>query len=91
MGSNGQWDMMTPQKGNVSGDLSSGSSVYQLNSKPTGKRSGADLEMKSPLRFTSFFLENGFLEKISPRVPVLRHGDKMKGSCDFIYRGSIVA
>ncbi|XP_049621845.1 myomegalin-like isoform X3 [Suncus etruscus] len=36
VGSNGQWDMMTPQKGSVSGDLSSGSSVYHLNSKPTG-------------------------------------------------------
>ncbi|XP_055976282.1 myomegalin isoform X12 [Sorex fumeus] len=34
--SSGQWDLMTPQKGSVSGDLSSGSSVYQLNSKPTG-------------------------------------------------------
>ncbi|KAL0603315.1 Myomegalin [Plecturocebus cupreus] len=36
LGSNGQWDMMRPQKGSVSGDLSSGSSVSQLNSKPTG-------------------------------------------------------
>uniref|UniRef100_A0A2K6RFL9 Phosphodiesterase 4D interacting protein n=1 Tax=Rhinopithecus roxellana TaxID=61622 RepID=A0A2K6RFL9_RHIRO len=36
LGSSGQWDMMRPQKGSVSGDLSSGSSVYQLNSKPTG-------------------------------------------------------
>uniref|UniRef100_A0A2K5Z6P7 Phosphodiesterase 4D interacting protein n=1 Tax=Mandrillus leucophaeus TaxID=9568 RepID=A0A2K5Z6P7_MANLE len=36
LGSSGQWDMMKPQKGSVSGDLSSGSSVYQLNSKPTG-------------------------------------------------------
>nr|XP_010587916.1 myomegalin isoform X1 [Loxodonta africana] len=36
LGSSGLWDMMRPQKGSVSGDLSSGSSVYQLNSKPTG-------------------------------------------------------
>ncbi|XP_060057962.1 myomegalin isoform X4 [Erinaceus europaeus] len=36
LGSSVQWDMMRPQKGSVSGDLSSGSSVYQLNSKPTG-------------------------------------------------------
>ncbi|XP_077883020.1 myomegalin isoform X38 [Ictidomys tridecemlineatus] len=36
LGSNGQWDIMRPQKGSVSGDISSGSSVYQLNSKPTG-------------------------------------------------------
>ncbi|XP_052586342.1 myomegalin-like isoform X17 [Peromyscus californicus insignis] len=36
LGSSGQWDMMRPQKGSVSGDLSSGSSLYQLNSKPTG-------------------------------------------------------
>ncbi|XP_076975813.1 myomegalin isoform X5 [Tamandua tetradactyla] len=36
LGSSAQWDMMRPQKGNVSGNLSSGSSVYQLNSKPTG-------------------------------------------------------
>uniref|UniRef100_A0A2K6U485 Phosphodiesterase 4D interacting protein n=1 Tax=Saimiri boliviensis boliviensis TaxID=39432 RepID=A0A2K6U485_SAIBB len=36
LGSSGQWDIMRPQKGSVSGDLSSGSSVYQLNSKPTG-------------------------------------------------------
>ncbi|XP_046323199.1 myomegalin isoform X34 [Marmota monax] len=36
LGSNGQWDVMRPQKGSVSGDISSGSSVYQLNSKPTG-------------------------------------------------------
>lgn len=37
LGSSGQWDMMRPQKGSVSGELSSGSSMYQLNSKPTGK------------------------------------------------------
>ncbi|XP_006861748.1 PREDICTED: myomegalin-like [Chrysochloris asiatica] len=36
LGNSGPWDMMRPQKGSVSGDLSSGSSVYQLNSKPTG-------------------------------------------------------
>uniref|UniRef100_A0A8C7AZM4 Uncharacterized protein n=1 Tax=Neovison vison TaxID=452646 RepID=A0A8C7AZM4_NEOVI len=36
LGSGGQWDVMRPQKGSVSGDLSSGSSVCQLNSKPTG-------------------------------------------------------
>ncbi|XP_063552977.1 myomegalin-like isoform X1 [Gorilla gorilla gorilla] len=36
LGSSGQWDMMRRQKGSLSGDLSSGSSVYQLNSKPTG-------------------------------------------------------
>nr|XP_027829651.2 myomegalin isoform X18 [Ovis aries] len=36
LGSSGQWDMMRPQKGSMSGDLSSGSSMYQLNSKPTG-------------------------------------------------------
>ncbi|XP_044800399.2 myomegalin isoform X14 [Bubalus bubalis] len=36
LGSSGQWDMMRPQKGSISGDLSSGSSMYQLNSKPTG-------------------------------------------------------
>ncbi|CAO2599331.1 Pde4dip, partial [Lemmus lemmus] len=36
LGSSGQWDMMRPQKGSISGDLSSGSSLYQLNSKPTG-------------------------------------------------------
>ncbi|XP_060249011.1 myomegalin-like isoform X15 [Meriones unguiculatus] len=35
LGSGGQWDMR-PQKGSVSGDLSLGSSLYQLNSKPTG-------------------------------------------------------
>ncbi|XP_047407214.1 myomegalin isoform X5 [Sciurus carolinensis] len=36
LSSNGQWDIMRPQKGSVSGDISSGSSVCQLNSKPTG-------------------------------------------------------
>ncbi|KAM9691046.1 myomegalin isoform 7-T7 [Dama dama] len=36
LGSSGQWDMMRPQKGSVSGDLSLGSSMYQLHSKPTG-------------------------------------------------------
>ncbi|XP_029393123.1 myomegalin isoform X6 [Mus pahari] len=36
LGSSGQWDLMRPQKGSVSGELSSGSSMYQLNSKPTG-------------------------------------------------------
>ncbi|XP_036047456.1 myomegalin-like isoform X4 [Onychomys torridus] len=36
LGSSGQWDVMRPQKGSISGDLSSGSSLYQLNSKPTG-------------------------------------------------------
>ncbi|XP_004853921.1 myomegalin isoform X7 [Heterocephalus glaber] len=36
LSSSGQWDMMRPQKGSVSGDISSGSSVYQLSSKPTG-------------------------------------------------------
>ncbi|XP_052035621.1 myomegalin-like isoform X2 [Apodemus sylvaticus] len=35
LGGSGQWDMR-PQKGSVSGELSSGSSMYQLNSKPTG-------------------------------------------------------
>uniref|UniRef100_A0A8C6AKY2 Uncharacterized protein n=1 Tax=Monodon monoceros TaxID=40151 RepID=A0A8C6AKY2_MONMO len=37
LGSGGQWDMMRPQKGSISGEPSSGSSMYQLNSKPTGK------------------------------------------------------
>ncbi|XP_054546851.1 myomegalin isoform X3 [Talpa occidentalis] len=32
----GQWDLMRPQKGSGSGDLSSGSSVHQLNARPTG-------------------------------------------------------
>ncbi|XP_045139647.1 myomegalin [Echinops telfairi] len=36
LGSSGSWDMMRPQKGSVSGDLSSGSSLYQLNAKTTG-------------------------------------------------------
>ncbi|XP_026639706.1 myomegalin isoform X9 [Microtus ochrogaster] len=36
LGGSGHWDMMRPQKGSISGDLSSGSSLYQLNSKPTG-------------------------------------------------------
>ncbi|XP_075837932.1 myomegalin isoform X4 [Microtus pennsylvanicus] len=36
LGGSGQWDVMRPQKGSISGDLSSGSSLYQLNSKPTG-------------------------------------------------------
>ncbi|XP_059946364.1 myomegalin isoform X9 [Mesoplodon densirostris] len=36
LGSRAQWDMMRPQKGSISGDLSSGSSMYQLNSKRTG-------------------------------------------------------
>ncbi|XP_073752149.1 myomegalin isoform X21 [Callorhinus ursinus] len=36
LGSSSQWDVMRPQKGSVSGDRSSGSSVCQLNSKPTG-------------------------------------------------------
>ncbi|KAG5193214.1 hypothetical protein JEQ12_020673, partial [Ovis aries] len=35
LGSSGQWDMMRPQKGSISGDLSSGSSMCQLHSKPT--------------------------------------------------------
>lgn len=37
LGCSGQWDMMRPQKGSGSGDVSSGSSVCQLHSKPTGK------------------------------------------------------
>lgn len=36
LGSSGHWDMMRPQKGSISGELFSGSSVCQLNSKPTG-------------------------------------------------------
>ncbi|XP_075416350.1 myomegalin isoform X12 [Tenrec ecaudatus] len=36
LGNSGSWDMMRPQKGSVSGDLSSGSSLYQLNAKTTG-------------------------------------------------------
>ncbi|KAM5257062.1 myomegalin isoform 2-T2 [Ctenodactylus gundi] len=36
LSSNGQWDVMRPRKGRVPGDASSGSSVYQINSKPTG-------------------------------------------------------
>ncbi|TKC33713.1 hypothetical protein EI555_009390, partial [Monodon monoceros] len=39
LGSGGQWDMMRPQKGSISGEPSSGSSMYQLNSKPTGPTS----------------------------------------------------
>ncbi|XP_008052554.1 myomegalin-like, partial [Carlito syrichta] len=36
LGGYGPWNMMRPQKGSVSwGDLSSVSSVYQLNAKPT--------------------------------------------------------
>uniref|UniRef100_A0A8I5U3I4 Uncharacterized protein n=1 Tax=Pongo abelii TaxID=9601 RepID=A0A8I5U3I4_PONAB len=42
LGSSGQWDTMRPQKRSVSGDLSSGSSVYQLNSKPIGKAQNRD-------------------------------------------------
>lgn len=41
LGSSGQWDMR-PQKGSVSGDLSLGSSLYQLNSKPTGNAQSWD-------------------------------------------------
>ncbi|KAG8517584.1 Myomegalin, partial [Galemys pyrenaicus] len=36
LGSSGQWDLMRPQKGSGSGELSSGSSVYQLHARPTG-------------------------------------------------------
>uniref|UniRef100_A0A673U8X8 Phosphodiesterase 4D interacting protein n=1 Tax=Suricata suricatta TaxID=37032 RepID=A0A673U8X8_SURSU len=36
LGSSNQWDMMRPQKGSGAGDLSAGSSVCQLTSKPTG-------------------------------------------------------
>lgn len=36
LGSSDKWDMRRPQKGRVSGDLTPGSSVYQLNSKATG-------------------------------------------------------
>lgn len=37
LGSSDHWDMMRPQKGSAaSGDVSSGSSVCQLHSKPTG-------------------------------------------------------
>ncbi|XFF76159.1 hypothetical protein AB1E18_002378 [Capra hircus] len=38
LGSSGQWDMMRPQKGSISRDLSSGSSMCQLHSKPTGQK-----------------------------------------------------
>lgn len=37
LGSSGQGYVMRPQEGSIIGDLSSGSSMYQLNSKPTGK------------------------------------------------------
>lgn len=43
LGGSGQWDMMRPQKGSISGDLSSGSSLYQLNSKPTGNTQTRDV------------------------------------------------
>ncbi|XP_024908012.1 myomegalin isoform X4 [Pteropus alecto] len=36
LGCSGQWDTMRPQKGSLSGDMSSGSSTCQLHSKPTG-------------------------------------------------------
>ncbi|XP_026953463.1 myomegalin [Sagmatias obliquidens] len=44
-GSSGPWDEMRPQKMNASGNLSSFSSLYQPNSKP----SGADLLEKNPV------------------------------------------
>uniref|UniRef100_A0A8C9K0U4 Uncharacterized protein n=1 Tax=Panthera tigris altaica TaxID=74533 RepID=A0A8C9K0U4_PANTA len=44
LGSSSQWDVMRPQKGSVAGDLSSGSSVCQLNSKPTGKHKAEQVD-----------------------------------------------
>uniref|UniRef100_A0A8C9BAK7 Uncharacterized protein n=1 Tax=Phocoena sinus TaxID=42100 RepID=A0A8C9BAK7_PHOSS len=45
LGSRGQWDMMRPQKGSLSGEPSSGSSMYQLNSKPTGKAQSGSAQL----------------------------------------------
>ena len=55
LGSSGQWDLMRPQKGSINGDLSSCFSMYQLNSKPTGKAQspeGSDCSMKSQVGST---------------------------------------
>ncbi|KAF3812376.1 hypothetical protein GH733_019649, partial [Mirounga leonina] len=41
-GNCGPWDEMRPQKMNASGHLSSFSSLYRPNSKPSGKHKGAD-------------------------------------------------
>lgn len=71
LGSSGQWDMMRPQKGSASGDLSSGSSVCQLNAKPTGKAANP-----SPFR-PYLFPHPGRGLFHSGSLPARRSGDAM--------------
>ncbi|XP_047640820.1 myomegalin isoform X2 [Phacochoerus africanus] len=80
LGSSGQWDLMRPQKGSINGDLSSCFSMYQLNSKPTGKAQspeGSDCSMKSQVGSTLCLPRVAFF--ISPLVSGSQTGDKMKG------------
>uniref|UniRef100_A0A8C6EDY9 Uncharacterized protein n=1 Tax=Moschus moschiferus TaxID=68415 RepID=A0A8C6EDY9_MOSMO len=60
LGRSGQWDMMRPQKGSISGDLSSGSSMYQLNTKPTGKYKAEQSHLGST---PTFFHHQELLQK----------------------------
>ncbi|KAI4590571.1 hypothetical protein MJG53_001620 [Ovis ammon polii x Ovis aries] len=63
LGSSGQWDMMRPQKGSISGDLSSGSSKYQLHSKPT------DLTRSGPQNPDFSSIRNLFIRCLLTTVP----------------------
>lgn len=69
LGSGSQWDVMRPQKGSVSGDLSSGSSVCQLNSKPTGKtrsRTGQPMKRNLTESLPLSYLGRGIFHLSSP-------------------------
>ena len=76
LGSSGQWDMMRPQKGSISEDLSSGSSMYQLNSKPTGKYKPKKVSWWNEVSFRIHPFPTRAAFSMSPLVPAHRVGIK---------------
>uniref|UniRef100_A0A2I3GHN4 Phosphodiesterase 4D interacting protein n=1 Tax=Nomascus leucogenys TaxID=61853 RepID=A0A2I3GHN4_NOMLE len=77
LGSSGQWDMMKPQKGSVSGDLSSSSSVYQLNSKPKGKAQKHLGEIRNLRQHLESICINDCLqEQVEHRLSSTAHGNR---------------
>ncbi|KAB0395373.1 hypothetical protein E2I00_010457 [Balaenoptera physalus] len=83
-GSSGPWDEMRPQKMNASGNLSSFSSLYQPNSKP----SGADLLEKNLVEIRnlrqrleeSIFINDRLQERLEYVLSNARQGKSKKGT-----------
>uniref|UniRef100_A0A452VLD0 Olduvai domain-containing protein n=1 Tax=Ursus maritimus TaxID=29073 RepID=A0A452VLD0_URSMA len=91
LGSASQWDVMRPQKGSVSGDLSSGSSVCQLNSKPTGadlleEHLGEIRNLRQRLE-ESICINDRLREQLEHRLSCTARGNGRRGqSCPLLSR-----